>query len=150
MTPNRYTELFFLDEVTAFSAGHRPCAECRRSRYSDFKEKWLDSNQELLDGNKPTAANMDKIIHQERINNKKKVTYVSALSSLPDGTMVEIFSIAFLVWDNGLYQWSYLGYSKPDIDYNGEDKVIVLTPKSYVNAFSKGFIPEVHESIYKR
>ena len=25
-----YTELFFLDEVTALAAGHRPCFECRR------------------------------------------------------------------------------------------------------------------------
>ena len=27
---NSYSELFFLDEVTAFAAGHRPCFECRR------------------------------------------------------------------------------------------------------------------------
>src|SRR6476660_9299416 len=27
---NSYTELFFLDEVTALSAGHRPCFRCRR------------------------------------------------------------------------------------------------------------------------
>ncbi len=26
MTPNRWTELFFLDDATALSAGHRPCA----------------------------------------------------------------------------------------------------------------------------
>jgi hypothetical protein len=26
-----YTELFFLDEVTALAAGHRPCFECRRA-----------------------------------------------------------------------------------------------------------------------
>ena len=25
MSPNRWTELFFLDEATAFAAGHRPC-----------------------------------------------------------------------------------------------------------------------------
>jgi hypothetical protein len=25
-TPHRYSELFFLDEATAFAAGHRPCA----------------------------------------------------------------------------------------------------------------------------
>lgn len=30
MSPNLYTELFFLDEAVAFAAGHRPCAECRR------------------------------------------------------------------------------------------------------------------------
>ena len=147
MTPKRYTELFFLDEATAFSAGHRPCAECRRSRYNEFKEKWLEANQELLEGNKPTAANIDKIIHEERINNKKKVTYVSALNSLPDGTMVELNSRTFLIWANKLYEWSYLGYSKPEIEYNINDEVNVLTPKSYVNTFSKGFIPEVHESI---
>src|SRR5262245_6877749 len=35
-TPRRYSELFFLDEATAFSAGHRPCAECRRERYNEF------------------------------------------------------------------------------------------------------------------
>src|SRR6266699_6712686 len=29
MSPNRYTELFFLDEAVALAAGHRPCAECR-------------------------------------------------------------------------------------------------------------------------
>ena len=28
MSPGRYTELFFLDEATAFAAGHRPCGEC--------------------------------------------------------------------------------------------------------------------------
>ena len=31
--PGRYTELFFLDEATAFAAGHRPCALCRRADY---------------------------------------------------------------------------------------------------------------------
>ncbi len=29
MSERRYTELFFLDEATAFAAGHRPCCECR-------------------------------------------------------------------------------------------------------------------------
>src|SRR4029450_5546706 len=31
-----YTELFFLDEVTAFAAGHRPCFECRRKNCEQF------------------------------------------------------------------------------------------------------------------
>jgi hypothetical protein len=30
MSPGKYTELFFLDEATAFATGHRPCQECRR------------------------------------------------------------------------------------------------------------------------
>ncbi len=36
MQPGRYTELFFLDEATAFAAGHRPCALCRRADYRRF------------------------------------------------------------------------------------------------------------------
>src|SRR5258705_6555619 len=31
-----YTELFFLDEPTALSAGHRPCFECRRGGAPTF------------------------------------------------------------------------------------------------------------------
>src|SRR5262245_66499612 len=40
MTPGRYTELFFLDEATALAAGHRPCAECRHSRFLAFCTAW--------------------------------------------------------------------------------------------------------------
>ena len=31
-----YTELFFLDEVTALAAGHRPCFHCRREQAEAF------------------------------------------------------------------------------------------------------------------
>src|ERR1700761_3400486 len=44
MTPGRWTELFFFDEATAFSAGHRPCGECRRHDYRRFKAAWLEGN----------------------------------------------------------------------------------------------------------
>jgi hypothetical protein len=40
MQPNRYTELFFLDEATALSAGHRPCFECRRRDAEHFAALW--------------------------------------------------------------------------------------------------------------
>ena len=149
MTHKRYTELFFLDEATAFSAGHRPCAECRRVRYNEFKEKWVEANGELLEGAKPSAPNMDKIIHAERISNKQKVTYTSALGSLPEGTIIEIDSKAMLIWGNKLFEWSYLGYSKSKLELKSEAEVIVLTPKSYVKTFSKGFIPDIHKSIKK-
>ncbi|MGH3065415.1 MAG: hypothetical protein ACRDOF_03855, partial [Gaiellaceae bacterium] len=33
LQPGRFTELFFLDDATAFAAGHRPCALCRREDY---------------------------------------------------------------------------------------------------------------------
>jgi hypothetical protein len=40
MQPGRFTELFFLDEATAFAAGHRPCALCRRADYVRFGALW--------------------------------------------------------------------------------------------------------------
>ena len=40
MQPGRFTELFFLDEATAFAAGHRPCALCRREDYDRFGAIW--------------------------------------------------------------------------------------------------------------
>jgi len=42
LQPDRFTELFFLDEATAFAAGHRPCALCRRADYDRFGEIWRD------------------------------------------------------------------------------------------------------------
>lgn len=36
----QYTELFFLDEAAALSAGHRPCFECRRAEADRFFTLW--------------------------------------------------------------------------------------------------------------
>ena len=35
-----WTELFFLDEATAFAAGHRPCFFCRRADATAFRAAW--------------------------------------------------------------------------------------------------------------
>ena len=53
---NRYTELFFLDEPTAFAAGHRPCFECRRRDAVAFAANWAASLEEPA----PPAAEMDR------------------------------------------------------------------------------------------
>ena len=147
MTPRRYTELFFLDEATAFAAGHRPCAECRRKRYNEFKEIWLRVNGHLLGVQKTTVANIDKILQEERIHKKEKVTYMAKLNSLPDGTMIDIASKAYLIWKNKLFLWSFSGYTLADIKIEKNAEVQVLTPKSYVNIFSAGFVPGVYGSV---
>src|SRR5262249_49569682 len=60
LQPGRYTELFFLDEATAFAAGHRPCAECRREDYVRFQELWRGL------GLRPANADaMDERLHAE-------------------------------------------------------------------------------------
>src|ERR1700688_1868525 len=87
MSPNRYTELFFLDEAVAFAAGHRPCAECRRERYNAFKDAWRLVHR-LHET--PFADEMDVELHPARIDRRKKVTYEAALRSLPDGCFVQV------------------------------------------------------------
>ena len=39
-----WTELFFLDEATAFAAGHRPCFFCRRDDANRFRAAWEQGN----------------------------------------------------------------------------------------------------------
>ena len=55
-----YTELFFLDEVTALAAGHRPCFECRRRDATAFAECW---RRGLRLPARPRAAQMDERLH---------------------------------------------------------------------------------------
>jgi len=146
MAKGRYTELFFLDEATAFSAGHRPCAECRRTRYNEFKTKWLEANQSLLIDDSTSITNIDKIIHQDRINKKQKVTYLNKMNLLPNGTMIQIDGIEYLIWKYKVFKWTFQGYESTNINIIDTD-VTVLTPKSYVEMFKKGFIPTVHISL---
>ena len=54
-----YTELFFLDEVTALAAGHRPCWECRRAEAKAF-----------LGGEK--VESFDRRLHEERLTHSKQ------------------------------------------------------------------------------
>ncbi|HEX3456598.1 MAG TPA: hypothetical protein VHR97_01465, partial [Candidatus Baltobacteraceae bacterium] len=70
MTPRRYTELFFLDEAAAFSAGHRPCAECRRADYVRFRDLWV-----ARFGRPAGADDVDARIHGDRLDGKTKRTY---------------------------------------------------------------------------
>src|SRR6266513_3430279 len=55
MTPGQYTELFFLDEATALAAGHRPCAECQRARFTIFRAHWAAANPALAGSSAPAV-----------------------------------------------------------------------------------------------
>ena len=65
-----YTELFFLDEVTALAAGHRPCFECRRADALAFTDAWARTC-----GHHPRAAEMDATLHAERLDGRAKKTH---------------------------------------------------------------------------
>jgi hypothetical protein len=138
-SPGHYTELFFLDEATAFAAGHRPCGECRREDYNRFKACWIKGNPEI---EVKTIGDLDKKLHSERVGkNRQKLTHGASINDLPNGTLIAIDGQAYLVWDDDLLLWSPGGYQHR-IARPVDDKVTVLTPESIVNAFRQGYIPQ--------
>jgi hypothetical protein len=149
MTPGQYTELFFLDEVTALAAGHRPCAECSRDRFNEFRSIWAAANLAAAGSLKPAAPAMDAILHQERIDaNQHKVTYLDQLSSLPDGVFIKLAGeqAPWLVHDERLLEWSAAGYVRGLPRPVDERTVEVLTPRSIVRALAAGYRATVHPS----
>jgi hypothetical protein len=145
MTPNRWTELFFLDEATAFAAGHRPCFECRREDALRFKSCWIQGNPAAGFTLKTHIAEIDNIIHHERIDaQEKKVIYEAALREMPDGAFIEWQGKAFLVAGGNIHGWTPFGYEEP-INLSGGQQVRILTPRSVVNAFRVGYRPQISD-----
>lgn len=145
MAPSNFTELFFLDEATAFAAGHRPCCECRRERYLEFKDYWVKANlKKQADEVKISVIN--KLMHKDRINKGVKIIHKTNIKDLPDGTIFSYKNAAYLIFKTKIYLWSFEGYSFAQ-SVNMPDEVDVLTPKSIVNIFRLGFKPEIHKSI---
>ena len=143
MAPHRYTELFFLDEATAFSAGHRPCFECRRKDYNRFKSYWLKGNPEYGFDERISIHEIDMILHRERIDAQgMKVCYEADIKDIPDGTFIKIEDTPFLVTNKSMYAWSPFGYgSRRAVPKAG--RVSVLTPRSIVNTFIAGYVPQM-------
>ena len=143
MTEGLYTELFFLDEATAFAAGHRPCAECRRERFNAFRDAWRQAR--FLE-RRPSAEEMDRELHPARIDRgKKKVTHEAEISSLPDGCFVEIEGRPCLVWGHWLLDWTPAGY-EGRVQRPSGSMVTVLTPAPVVDCLRSGYRPAVHVS----
>jgi hypothetical protein len=145
MSPGRYTELFFLDEAVAFAAGHRPCAECRRERFTAFKTAWT-----LRDASGPAAdlraPEIDRVLHRTRVDSHgRQRTYEASLNALPNGTFVHIDGSAYLVWDQSLLLWTPEGYARKDRRPH-DVTVSVLTPQPVVECFRQGYEPTIHHS----
>jgi hypothetical protein len=143
LSPGLYTELFFLDEATAFSAGHRPCYECRREDYKRFKQYWLLGNPVHHFNEKTSITAIDAILHKERLGaGNSKVTFRAELSELPDGTFIMLDERPFLIKGDLLYPWTPGGYDT-GIARPLNMEVAVLTPSSIVNTFKVGYVPQM-------
>ena len=89
-----YTELFFLDEPTAFAAGHRPCFQCRRKDAQAFAKKWREVHRYHRP---PYAAEMDNVLHAERLRGRVKRLHRRNIDDLPDGAFAALDGAAFAV-----------------------------------------------------
>jgi hypothetical protein len=142
MAPGRWTELFFLDEATAFAAGHRPCAHCRHADYQRFRRAWSAAR-----AREPASAEaIDRVLHEERlIGRRAQRTHVERRGALPDGAIVSVDGEPHLVRGDALLPWSFGGYGAPRAG-RLPARVEVLTPRSAVDALRGGYVAGLHES----
>ena len=139
-----WTELFFLDEATAFAAGHRPCFHCRREDANRFRAAWQDGNRVA----NVLARDIDATLHRERLEHGKKRLHPLALPprELPDGAMLQQESESYLIARGRAFHWSPAGYHETK---TALDNAMLLTPPSTLRAFVAGYWPAWHESAAK-
>lgn len=141
MAPGRWTELFFLDEAVAMSAGHRPCALCRRADYNAFRAGWSRAF-----GQECSAAEMDRVLHAARVlpGTRTLSTRRAQFGDLPDGSFIRQDQSYFLILDGGLLPFAPEGYGQRLAPPLG--KVEVLTPEPMVRVLAAGYRPRLHAS----
>jgi hypothetical protein len=134
LQPGRFTELFFLDEATAFAAGHRPCALCRREDYNRF----------LALVGAGGADEIDARLHEERTGTRRATN-----GDLPDGAFVLVDGAAWLVAGGRLRLWTPAGYT----DTRPLGRAVLVTPPTLVDVLRAGWrsdaVPLLHPSAEK-
>ena len=144
MAERLYTELFFLDEATALSAGHRPCFECRRADAVAFASLW--AKMEGVD-ERPKVDRMDRVLHTERLMpDGAKRSFRAALGDLPSGCIVRLAGEPYLLNERQLHGWAPDGYRRGESAASAQI-VDVLTPPAIVALLRIGLKPRLHPSI---
>ena len=137
-----YTELFFLDEVTAFAAGHRPCFECRRKDAEEFATLFAGKAK------RAAAPAMDLVLQAERLDGKAKRTHRARIDDLPDGVMIATDGNAYAVRGQHLLRWTPQGYATAQ-RCPRDIAVDLLTPPSIVAVLERGYRPLWHPTATK-
>ena len=138
-----YTELFFLDEVTALASGHRPCAECRRDDFVAFSKFWCAA---VSGGDMPKADDMDNALHRERATSGAGPQTIShdEIALLPDGAMFGVGGNAYATRDGLALPWHFEGYGKALPLETGAAEL--LTSPALVKVLKAGYQPRWHSS----
>lgn len=142
MQPGLYTELFFLDEATAFAGGHRPCFECRRAEATAFRRALIAAGH--LSPGDPVAA-----IDAHTAGAMQPVLLGTAPrepvdpATLPDGAFYAHAGAAYLKTSRGAHRWSFQGYDPAE---QLHARGLRLTPRLTCEALQAGYKPVLHVS----
>lgn len=149
LQPNRFTELFFLDEATGLAAGHRPCGECRREDLRRFGSFWPGRWARGY----ALAREMDRILRDERSTRdaRQRRRVLTPDHPPPDGTMFALEEHpdrAVLVARGKLWAWTPFGYEGP-LAWDRAEPARLLTPPSTALAIANGYAPQLHPSVLR-
>ncbi len=129
MPPGRYTGLFFLDEATAYAAGHRPCAECRRADWLRFRALWSaqfgDSGADAIDAR----------LHAARLAGRHRRLVPVAAAGVPEGAMILQAGVPVLRHSGQWWRWSFDGYTPAPPP---PTRVDLLTPEPLAALMAQG------------
>jgi hypothetical protein len=140
-----WTELFFLDEVTALAAGHRPCFYCRREAAKRYAAAFADAFGMAA----TKATEIDTRLHGERLaaGSTPRELREQEVRSLPDGAMITFGSKAFAIRRGKLLPWSFSGYGgTPSACRSLPSPALLITPPTTVAVLKAGYHPVWHGS----
>ncbi len=143
--PGRYTPLFFLDEAVSLAAGHRPCAECRRADFNEFRSAWAQFTGDAVP---PRAPQLDAVLHGQRmpLGDRERRLVRSGWSDLPDGVFVLVEQGPAVVVQDQLTPW------RPDNTYGApverprRGTASVITPPASLGALRAGYPVQIADS----
>ena len=140
-----WTELFFLDEVTALAAGHRPCFYCRREAARAFGAAFVAGNGL----GRASAPGIDAILHRQRhaAGAALPALDAAAIRALPDGAMVEAGKTILALHAGRAWPWGFGGYGRSQ---TLPSAARLITPAATVAALKAGFRPVRHPSLTQR
>ena len=143
--PGHYTQLFFLDEAVAFAAGHRPCAECRRSDYNAYRTAWSATH-----GRRSVRAKeMDEQLHRERrpAGAASRPRHDMDWQDVPDGVFVALEQGPAVVVRDHVAVWDGTDNTyRQHLPRPRSGTASVITPPSNVEVLRAGYPIQIDDS----
>lgn len=138
-----WTELFFLDEVTALAAGHRPCFACRRAAAEDFLDRYREASGDAA----AKAPDLDARLHRERLGARGRMVELDhiGITKLPDAAVIFDGQADYAIRDGKALRWSFSGYDGVrDLKDVGPGEMCVVTPATTLAVLRAGYRPVWH------